>query len=94
MDAEAKEKLNLAAHAVHTATMLITMERATIEAFLKECRDMDNFGSIVDPTLFRDPERRAVSALLQPTFQAALDFLTKYEAQMEKAKAALEKVKA
>jgi hypothetical protein len=69
---EAKEKLDRVNHAIHTATSLIAMEAPTIEAFLKECRDMDNVGSILHPTLFNNSERRAIEAVLQPTYQAAI----------------------
>lgn len=86
---DAKEQLHSAAHAVQTAASLIRMEEATIRAFLDECRDMESFGNIVDPTLYRDPERRAVSALMKPIFEAALDFLTAHNDQLVKAKTAL-----
>lgn len=89
---EAKERLERAAHAIHTAVMLVKMEQETIEAFLKECRDMQNFGHIVDPTLFNKSQRRAVEALLKPTFEAALDFMHKHETHTAAAKAALAKV--
>ena len=92
--AVAKERLARATHAIHTAVMLVKMERATIEAFLDECVRMDSIGPIVDPTLFNNSERRAVSALLEPIFEAALAFVSKYDAQATAAAAALEKVNA
>jgi hypothetical protein len=54
--------------AVSTAIQVLKMEQPTFEAFLRECRDMENFGHIVDPRLYKDPERKAVSALMQPLF--------------------------
>lgn len=88
-----KERLQLAAHAVETAARLLQMEEATMRAFLKECRDMENFGHIVDPTLYNKPERRAVTAFMQPLFAAALCFLDTHQTQIAKAKAALEAVR-
>lgn len=90
----AKEQLAAAAHAVGTAALLLKMEQPTMEAFLKECRDMDNFGYIVNPTLANSSERRAVSALMEPLFQAAVDFVRLYDAHTAKAKDALAKVAA
>jgi hypothetical protein len=89
---EPKQKLEAAANAVSTAVLLLRIERPTFEAFLKECAAMENFGSILDPTLYRNSERRAVSSLLEPMFAAALAFLNAYDAQLEAAASALKKV--
>jgi hypothetical protein len=91
---EAKERLARATHAIHAAVMLVKMERPTIEALLEECRVMDSAGPILNPTLFNNSERRAVSSFLEPIFRDALGFLSKYEAQAAVALAALGKVKA
>jgi hypothetical protein len=90
---EAQQKLDAAAKAVSTAVMILKMELPTMQAFLKEARDMDNFGHIIDPTLFRDSERRAVSAVVEPLFKAALAFVAAHDDQVAKARAALDKVK-
>ncbi len=89
---DAKERIASAAHAVSTAVLLLKMEMPTIEAFLKESRDMDNFGHITSPTLFRDPTRRAVNAIVEPLFKAAVAFVAVYEEQIAASKAALEKI--
>ena len=89
-----QEQINGAAQAISTAVLLLRMEMPTIEAFLKECRDMENFGHIVDPTLYKNSERKAVSALLEPLFEAAIEFVTKHDAQLAKSKEALAKVTA
>ena len=47
-----QDHIQSAAHAISTAVMVLKMEMPTIEAFLKECRDMENVGPIVDPTLY------------------------------------------
>lgn len=76
------------------AVMLLKCELPTMEALLKETRDMDNFGWAVDPTLFRDSERRAASAVVTPLFEAAVEFVHRYNAHVAKAKDALAKVRA
>lgn len=65
-----------------------------MEEFLREAVDMENFGHIVDPTLYRDSERRAASALVTPLFEAALSFLRIHDEQTKRANAALDKVRA
>ena len=87
-----KQKLEAASNAISTAAMVLKMEMPTFEAFLEECRDMDNFGHIVDPTLYNKSERKAVSALLEPMFKAAVTFVKAYDAQLAEAQAALKKV--
>lgn len=91
---EAQQKLDAAARAVATAVGLLKVELPTMQAFLKEARDMDNFGHIVDPTLFRNSERRAVSAVVEPLFKAAIAFVATHDDQITKARAALDKVSA
>lgn len=87
-----QEKLHATATAISTAVLVLKMEMPTIEAFLKECRDMENFGHVTHPSLYRDSERKAVSALLEPLFQAALLFVRSHDEQIARSKAALEKV--
>lgn len=94
LDSKAFDSLHSAAHAVSTAVMVLKSEQPTFEAFLKEARDMENFGHVVDPTLYKNPERRAASAVVQPLFEAALTFIRTYEAHIARSKAALEKVSA
>jgi hypothetical protein len=88
----ANEQLQSAAQAVSTAVMVLRMEEETFKSFLEEHRKMENFGPILDPTLFRDPTRRAVSAVVEPLFRAAVDFLRVYDAHATRARQALEKV--
>lgn len=94
LDNKAFDSLHSAASAVSTAVMVLRMEQATFEAFLKEARDMENFGHIVDPTLYKNPERRAANAVVQPLFEAAVAFVKAYDDHIARAKAALEKVSA
>jgi hypothetical protein len=88
------EKLQGAAQAISTAIMVLKIEEPLFKAFLKECHDMDHFGPILDPTLYNNSERRAVSAVLEPLFQSAVDFIAAYDAHVARAKIALAKVSA
>lgn len=90
---EAHEQLQRAAHAVHTAVMLLQMEMPTIQAFLRESRDMDNFGHITDPTLWKKSERRAADAVVRPLFEAAVAFVAIHDAHLATAKRALDQVR-
>jgi hypothetical protein len=90
--AEGRRRIEAASAAIQTAAHCIRSERETIRAFLKESRDMDNFGHVVDPTLWNNPERRAVDAVLRPIFEEAERFLNAFDVQMEKATAALRHV--
>jgi hypothetical protein len=89
----AREQLMDMSNSLSTAAIVLTAQRDTIEDFLKECRNMESFGHIADPTLYRDPERRAVSAVLEPICKAALSFLSAYEGHTAKAQVALDAVK-
>ena len=89
-----KQKLEAAARAISTAATLLNMEMPTMVAFLKECHDMENFGHLIDPTLYGNSERKAVAALLEPLFEAARNFTVAYDRHTADAKAALEKVSA
>jgi hypothetical protein len=91
---EAQQKLQAAAQAISTAVTILRMEMQTIEAFLKECRDMENFGHIVDPTLYNKSERRAVAAVVEPLFKAAVVFVRAHDEQLSRSRAALDKVNA
>ena len=91
---DAKERLFGATQAISTAVMLLTMEREVMDEFVKEATDIDNFGHIVDLTLFRDPERRAAAAVVRPIFEAAVRLLDVHKEQMTRTKAALNKVRA
>lgn len=91
---DARHQLEAANAAITTAVLLLSAERATFERFMKESRDMESFGPILNTSLFMSSERQATEALLKPLYKAALDFLRVHEAQMAAARSALEKVKA
>src|ERR1700690_3768595 len=94
MQATAKDALLCASSVIATAVEILRPELPTMEAFLKEARDMENFGHIIAPTLYRDQERRAVSALLEPLFEQAVSFVKLYDGLTAKSKEALAKVQA
>lgn len=94
MTADAKEKLMAAANAVSSAVMILKAEMPTIEAFMKESSDMDNFGHIVNPTLWKKAERRATDAVVAPLFKAAVDFVRAHDEQAARNRAVLDRVKA
>jgi hypothetical protein len=89
---DARERLMDMSKGISTAATVLMMHRKEIDDFLKECRDMENFGSIISPTLYRDPERRAVSAIMKPLCEAARAFLRAYEKHTAEAQSALDKV--
>lgn len=88
----AREDLHEMAVAISFAVSTIKPHLPTIEAFLRECNDMENFGCLINPTLYMSSERRAVEAFLRPICEAAREFAKAVDAQQEHAKAALAKV--
>lgn len=90
---DARQQLEETNATIATAALLLGAVKPTLDQFMRESRDMDNFGHITDPTLWMKPERRATEALLRPLYQAALDFLRVYDRQIADTKAALEKAR-
>jgi len=86
---EARQALDALNRAIATAALLIRAESETLERFFIEQRHMENVGVILDPTLFKCSERRAVEALLTPVYGAARDFLAAYDRQVARAGEAL-----
>lgn len=93
MKEDAKQKLIAASQSVNTAVIILRRELPIMEAFLKEARDMESIGSIINPTLYRDSERRATSALIEPLFASAVALVRVFDAHLEQATAALAAVK-
>jgi hypothetical protein len=91
---ELQAQLKDAAGTIAAAVAMLRIVGPIMERYLKESRDMDNFGHVVDPTLWRDPERRAADALMRPMFEEALRLIAAYELHTGKARAALDRVKA
>ena len=90
---EARQALHAANMAIAAAVQLIRAERDALERFFEEKAKMDSVGPILDPTLFNSSERRAVEALLSPTYRAALDLVATYDRQLDAGRDALTKVK-
>ena len=75
-----KWDLTQAAMAVRDATVLLSLNRPTMEKFLEECRGMRSFGPTLAPALFLDKRREKLSAALEPIFQAAILLLEAHAA--------------
>lgn len=89
-----RQELHDATAAISLCATVLGAHRDLLERFMKELRDMENFGHIVDPTLFMSSERRATEAILKPLYQAALAFLDEHDRQIAATRKALEKVRA
>ena len=92
--ADPKQQLHEAAGAIQAATQLLGPHLDLMRRFLKETRDMDSFGHVVDPTLWKKSERRAANAFVEPLFRAALAFNEAVDKQRNAALVALAKVNA
>ena len=90
---DAKAELNAAAAAVATAVMVLQPHLGLFDRFEAERRRMENFGSVLNPSLFNSSERRAVEALLAPMFLASADLVRNYRAQVKRSAEALAKVR-
>ena len=69
---DAKQDLQLTATTIRDAVTALRAVRPTMEQFLRECRDMDNFGAVLRPELFMDPRRRRLSDAIKPLAEAAI----------------------
>lgn len=76
----ASADLAAAASAVRDSVTLLAAVRPTMEAFLRECRNMESFGAVIRPELFRDPKRKRMSDAIEPLFQAAILLLESHNA--------------
>lgn len=92
--ADPRQELHDAAGAISLCATLLATHRDLFERFMKESRDMESFGAIVDPTLFMSSERRATEAILKPLYQAALALLDEHDRQIAAARGAIEKARA
>lgn len=63
---DAKADLAKAAEAVRDSVTLLSRTRPTMEQFMKECQDMESFGSVLAPALFLDPRREKVAKAIEP----------------------------
>lgn len=87
-----KERLEYLNASIAMALQLIGEQRETIEAFRKESRDLENFGHIVAPTLYKNRERQITAHIVGPIYDAALNFVRAYETHTAKPRDALAKV--
>jgi hypothetical protein len=84
-----RAELETALAAIGVAAELLAPHRDLFDRYARERRDMDNFGHIVDPTLFKSSERRATDAIVGPCFAIARDFLVTIEEQKRRTREAL-----
>ena len=89
---DAKAELNAAAAAVATAVMVLQPHLGLFDRFEAECRRMENFGAVLNPSLFNSSERRAIEAL-GSMFLASADLVRNYQAQVKRSAEALAKVR-
>ncbi|OWV94239.1 hypothetical protein ATY81_12365 [Rhizobium sp. R72] len=91
---EARASLDTLNTTIGTAVLLLRQQQDTIEQFMRESRDMDSVGHVLDPTLFNSSERRATEAILKPIYAAAVNLIETYDRQIAQAATALRKVTA
>lgn len=89
---DARERLEAANAAIAMAAHLLQPHRALFDEFMRESWLMESVGLVVDPTLYKSPERRATADVLEPVYRGAIDFLNTYERQTARLREALEKV--
>lgn len=90
----AREALQEAAAAVSVAAEILKPHADFFERYAREAESMDSVGPILNPTLFKDPERVAVDRFMRPIFAAARAFVRDVENQKRRAAEALAKVQA
>lgn len=79
---EVADALAKAAVAVRDAVNALSANRAIMERFLKECRDMESFGPTLAPGLFLDKRRERISNAIAPMFQASILLIEAHTAGM------------
>lgn len=82
---EAREALDAANRALALAAELIRPHLPILDQFEKDSRRIETFGAILDPTLYRDPERRRAADLLGPCYLGARGFLAAMDRARTKA---------
>lgn len=87
---DAKSALLAMGNALTVAAMVIEQHRETMEQYLAEAQQMDSFGALLDPTLFKSRERQETGEIMTPVVQAGLIFLNVQRQQGDKARSILE----
>jgi hypothetical protein len=70
----------MAMQAIGVTRMLLAVHRERFETFLEARRDMDSFGHILNPTLYRDVIHSRSMAQQVKMVEAALAFLREVDA--------------
>lgn len=89
---DARARLMEAAAAINVAVQILRPHVALFADYEREERVMESIGPILDPTLYRKGERRAVASLMGPLFKHADRFVALFDEQAANGKAALEKI--
>lgn len=79
---ERRAALHAASLALSAATGILRPHLPLFEQFKREQADMENFGHIFDPTLYRSQERREVAAVMAPLYEAAQRLVETFDAQI------------
>ncbi len=68
---QAREAMLQANASIRTAIELLRPHLPLFEAFAAEQRNMESIGHIINPTLYRSSERRAVADAVGPIYEHA-----------------------
>lgn len=90
---EAKAALDDVNVRIGLAREILKPAETMIAQYLKERTRFESIGPILDPTLWKNPERQAVEKMLTPLYEAAQTFIRDIDLQMTIIKAAMEKVR-
>jgi len=79
---ERRAALHAASLALSAAAGILRPHIPLFEQFKREQADMENFGHIFDPTLYRSQERRDVAGVMAPLYEAAQRLVETFDAQI------------
>lgn len=79
---ERKAALHAASQAIGAAAGILRPHVPLFEQFKREQADMENFGHIFDPTLYRDQGRRDTAVIMEPLYEAAQRLVDTFDVQI------------
>lgn len=82
---ERRAALRAASLALNAAAGILRPHVALFEAFKQERADMESFGPVLAPGLYCDREKRAVSDLMVPLYEAGQRLVETFDAQINAA---------
>ncbi|CCJ07044.1 hypothetical protein [Methylocystis sp. SC2] len=80
---ERRAALQAASLALNAAVGILRPHVALFEAFKQERADMESFGPVLAPGLYLDREKRAVSDLMAPLYEAGQRLVETFDTQIE-----------